>query len=471
MYCENFCNLKNSTMNQNNDCVNSLPNTPRKLRFGTFEVDLELRELRNRGVRLRLQQKPFQVLELLLKNPGALVRREELMKQLWPDLHVNFDSGLNTAVNTLRQVLGDSLRNCRFIETRPGLGYRFLMPVEAILHAEPSIGNGKRFGRGRTASFEAQQDYLKATYFFNKLSEDDLRRSIAYFESSIKQDPSFAAAYAGLANAYSVCALLGTMSSDDAHRRAKQLIATALQIDDALPEAHVSLAGIKMLFDRDWSGAEKECLRAIQTNPSYASGHQAYAALLALTERLEEALRQIRQAQELDPLSVVISMEMAWILYLTRDFQGAIEQAWKALVLEPKFAAAQYTLGLAYEQKGMTEEAVAEFKNACSCSGHHPAAIAALGHAYSLDGRREEASQTLNEIEEMSRRRSVSPYWKSIVQVGLGSSDLAFQALNECCERRDIWLILLRVDPRFDPIRGDARFGSLSGQLPYQTTG
>jgi DNA-binding winged helix-turn-helix (wHTH) protein/Flp pilus assembly protein TadD len=459
MFYENFCNFKNSPMNQTNDRVNSLPNTPRKLRFGTFEVDLELRELRNRGVRVRLQQKPFQVLELLLKNPGSLVRREELMKELWPNLHVNFDSGLNTAVNTLRQVLGDSLRNCRFIETRPGLGYRFLMPVEAISQAEASVGNGKRFGHGRTASFEAQQDYLKAKYFFSKVSEDDLRRSIAYFESAIKQDPSFAAAYAGLANTYIVCALLGTVSSADAHLRARQLIATALQIDDALPEAHVSLAGIKMLFDRDRSGAERECLRALQSNPSYAGGHQAYAALLALTERLEEALREIRHAQELDPLSVVISMEMAWILYLARDFQGAIEQAWKALVLEPKFAAAQHVLGLAYEQKGMTEEAIAELRNASCCSGHHPAAIAALGHAYSLAGKRQEAWQTLQELEEMSQRRSISPYWKSIVHVGIGAGDLAFESLNECWKRRDIWPILLKVDPRFDPLRADARFG------------
>jgi DNA-binding winged helix-turn-helix (wHTH) protein/Flp pilus assembly protein TadD len=449
-------------MNRTNDRVTSLPNTPRKLRFGAFEVDLDLRELRNRGVRVRLQQKPFQILELLLKNPGSLVRREELMKQLWPDLHVNFDSGLNTAVNTLRQVLGDSLRNCRFIETRPGLGYRFVMPVEAIVLAEPGGGNGKRFGRSRTASLEAQQDYLKGKYFFNRISEDDLRRSIAYFESAINQDPSFGEAYSGLADTYSLCALLGVVSPGEAHRRAKQLISTALQIDDTLPEAHVSLAGVKMLFERDRSSAEKECLRALQSDPGYAGGHQAYAALLAVTERLEEALREIRRAQELDPLSVVISAEMAWILYLARDFQGAIEQAWKALVLEPKFAAAQYALGLAYEQKGMTEEAIAEFKNACSCSGHHPAAIAALGHAYSLAGKREEAWQTLQQFEEISQRRSVSPYWKGILHVGIGTSDLAIQALSECCEQRDIWLMLLRVDPRLDPIRGDARFVHLT---------
>src|SRR5689334_8913848 len=318
--------VRDAMMDQTSRRVYQSPSGPSKLRFGSFEVDLELRELRSRGLRIRLQHKPFQILELLLRNPGSLVRREELMQQLWPNLHVNFDHGLNTAVNTLRQVLGDSLRNCRYIETLPGLGYRFLMSVEAIAETAPA----------QRSNFEAQQDYLKGKYFASKLSEDDLRKSIAYFESAIAQDPGFALAYVGLANAYTLGALLGAISPGEAHRRASQWIATTLRIGDASPEAWISLAGIKALFDRDWSGAESECLRSLQSNPSYAGGHQAYATLLAVTERLDEALEEIRRARELDPLSVVIGMQMAWILYLARDFQGAVEQSWKALTLEPK---------------------------------------------------------------------------------------------------------------------------------------
>jgi DNA-binding winged helix-turn-helix (wHTH) protein/Flp pilus assembly protein TadD len=407
-------------MDQTNRRARQSPSGPRKFRFGSFEVDLELRELRSRGLRVRLQHKPFQVLELLLRNPGLLVRREELMQQLWPNLHVNFDHGLNTAVNTLRQVLGDSLRNCRYIETLPGLGYRLLMPVEAIAQAAPA----------QRGNFEAQQDYLKGKYFASKLNEDDFHKSIAYFESAIALDPGFAPAYAGLANAYTLGALLGTISPGEAHSRAMQLISTAHRIGDALPEAWVSLAGIKQLFDRDWSGAESECLRSLQSNPGYAGGRQAYATLLAVTERLDEALGEIRRAQELDPLSVVISMQMAWILYLARDFQSAIEQSWKALILEPQFAAAQHTLGLAYEQTGMMDEAITEFRNARSCSGHNPAAIAALGHAYSLAGEPREARQTLDELNEMSQRRYVSPYWKSVVCV---STQFAITLSSTAC--------------------------------------
>jgi DNA-binding winged helix-turn-helix (wHTH) protein/Tfp pilus assembly protein PilF len=309
--------------------------TPGRLRFGTFEVNLELRELRKQGIRIKLPHKPFQVLEILLKKPGLLVRREELMQQLWPNLHVNFEGGLNTAINTLREALGDSPRNCRFIETLPGLGYRFLMPVEVMAHTEPSIGNTNGHASGGIVPFEAEQDYLKGKFFYNKLNEDDLRKSIAFFESAIAQDPSSACAYAALADAYCLGALLGIMSPDDAQRRARKLIMSALRIDHTLPEVRNSLAGIKRLFDRDWQSAEAECLEALQRNPNHAGSHQAYATLLAITGRVQEALKEIRRAQTLDPLSLLISTEMAGILCLAHDFSGAIEQSWKALVLDP----------------------------------------------------------------------------------------------------------------------------------------
>ena len=374
-------------MNDANKHAHHLPLTSRKLRFGSFEVDLDLREVRNRGIRIRLQHKPFQVLELLLQNPGSLVKREDLMQQLWPNLHVNFDGGLNTAVNALRQVLGDSPHHCRFIETLPGLGYRFLVPVEILTQADPGRQDSDRRTGGRITSFKARQDCLKGKHFYNKLSEDDLRKSIAYFESAIEQDAGFAPAYAGLADAYCLCALLGVMAPADARRRAQPLTTTALQIDRELPEARVSLANVKKLFDRDWRGAEAECLRALESNPKKCRQPPGACQLLAVTGRVQEALDEIRHAQTLDPLSAVISVELACILYLARDFQGAIEEAWRVLILEPTFAVAQHTLGLAYEQTGMISEAIAEFQNARACSGHSPAAIAALGHAYSLAGK------------------------------------------------------------------------------------
>ncbi len=437
----------------------------RKVRFGTFEVDLEIRELRDRGMRVKLQRKPFQILEMLLKNPGSLVTREELMKQLWPNLHVNFDGGLNTAINSLRQVLGDSPRDCRFIETRPGLGYRFLAAVEEVTESSNSANEARGHVPSRSSSFEARQDYLRGKYFYARMTEDDLLKSIAHFESAIAEDGEFALAYAGLADAYCACAVLGIAPPTDAHRRALELVTIALALDDELPEGRVCLGCIKKLFDRDWAGAEAEYLRALHSDPNQAEGRESYAGLLAARGKTEAALKEIRRAQESDPLSLAINSERAWILYMARDFQSAAEQAWKTLVLEPKFSGAQHTLGLAYEQSGLIEEAITELQNARICSGNNPATIAALGHAYAAAGKGEEAWQALQTLEEMSQQRYVSPYWKGVVYSGLGSHELAVQCLEEGYSQKDVWLLWVKVEPRFDPIRGKARFATLVNRL------
>jgi TolB-like protein/Flp pilus assembly protein TadD len=582
-----------------NGSLSAPARTARRLRFGVFEVDLQDRELRKSGVNLKLQQKPFQVLEVLLRNPGALVTRTELARHLWPDLHVSFDRSLNTAVNVLRQTLGDSSRTCRYIETRSGLGYRFIAQVEEITEPaanppfrdttdsiailpfenltadsnvavladgiaeaviaslssleslrviarstafrfrgseqEPqAVGNrlnvrvvlsgrvaqrgsslmittelidvptgrrlwgeqysrvpsgifglerdiatqvlkvlnlpsgareNKQFKKNYTANLEAYQDYLKGRYFYNKMTEDDLLKSIAHFEAALRQDPNYSLAYTGLADTYSLFAFLGILPSREACRRAKQLTTAALEIDEDLAEAHASLASVHRLFDWDWPRAEAGYLKALELNPNYADGHHWYAAHLSAMGRPEEAIREIRSAQELDPLSLVINMEVAWNLYMARDFRGALEQSWKTLVLEPKFAAAQHTLGLACEQLEMNDEAVTEFQNARTCSGGHPSTIAALGHAYAAAGKRDDASEALRELEQMSQRRYVSSYWSALVYAGLGMDDLAVQALEKAWENRDVWLVWLKVEPRFDPLRSNIRFHNLLRKL------
>jgi TolB-like protein len=559
----------------------------RRLRFGTFEVDLRERELYNRGMRVGLQQKPFRILELLLRKRGALVTREELAQYLWPNLHVSFDRGLNTAVNVLRRALGDSPSNCRYIETRSGLGYRFIAPVEeigpaardsaldsiAVLPFEPVGGDsalaqladgitegliarlagmrhvrviarttvfqmrglaadastagsklnvrtvltgrvarerdllrvsselveaasGRRLwgdqystvpmgvfaiekqicaaiseflaapahpepitaDRGLTANLEAYQDYLRGRFFYGKMNEEDLRRSIGYFESAVRQDSGYALAYTGLANAYSLLAVLGAMPSAAARGRVAEFVTAALQIDPKLAEGHASLAGLKKLFEWDWAGAEQEYVAALELNPNYSDGRHWYAAFLCAIGRGEEALTEMRRAQDLDPLSLVISAEAAWTRYMCRDFQGAVEQSWQALALEPRFAAAQHTLGLACEQLGMHEEALTEFENARTCSGGHPSAIAALAHAHASCGNRDQALRTLGELQQMSQRRRVSPYWMSVVHTGLGAPERALESLEKAIEERDVWLLWMKVEPRFDPIRSDPRF-------------
>ncbi len=442
----------------------------RTLRFGDFEVDLDQQELRNRGVRVHLQKKPFQILELLLRRPGALVTRAQLAQHLWPGLHVNFGRGLNTAINVLRQALGDSPTACRFIETRPGLGYRFLASVEEVPGVSlPSALSGVSPAKRRyTSNDEAYHDYRTAKYLQDKLNEADLGKSIAHFELAIAHDPSYALAYAGLADTYSLFAFLGMLPSATARSRAEELTMMALQIDSDLAEAHASLATIKGIFDRDYPAAESEYRRALQLNPASADALRAYAALLSAMGRPAEALKEIRNAQESDPLSLTLNVEAARVHYMARNFHECIQQAWQTLVLEADFAPAQLVLGLAYEQIEMYEEGITELENAHTCSGDDLAVIAALGHAYAGQGRSDEAGDTLSKLDGLAQRRYVSPYWRSIVYTAFDAKDLALEALEKAFEARDVWLIWLKTEPRFDPLRADRRFSRLLEAVGFE---
>jgi len=427
----------------------------RKLRFGVFEVDFQQWELRKRGIRVHLQRKPFQILELLLRNPGGLVTRAELEQHLWPNLHVNFGRGLNTAINLLRQALGDSLAGARFIETRPGLGYRFTSRVEEVPESEHHNAPARRY----IPTAEADQCYRKGKYLQNKLTEGDLGKSIAHFEAAIAHDRQYGLAHAGLADTYTLFAALGLLPPAQARRRAKEHADNALRIDSELAEAHTSIADIRNLFDWDYRGAEEEYLRAFQLDSSSADGHRRYGLFLSAMGRTEDALKEVRLSQELDPLSLLAQVEFARIQYLNRKFQECADECWQMLVLEPEFAPAQRLLGLAYGQLGLYEEAITEVQNARTCSGGHPAMLADLGHIYALAGRTEEAHQVLRELDELSRSRYVSGCWQSIVHVGLGAFDDAFEFLEAACREKDVSLVWLNVEPRFDTIRPDRRFG------------
>jgi DNA-binding winged helix-turn-helix (wHTH) protein len=425
-----------------------------RVRFGAFELSLRERELRKFGVRVRLQQKPFQILQRLLQSPGEFVSREDLAQVLWPDLHVLFDRSLNTAVSSLRRALGDAGRNPRFIESRQGLGYRFIAQAEHIQNGESPLQVQPR-------TSEAHRDYLKGRYFSNKQTAEDLHKSVAHFESALARDPGYALAYTGLADTHIQFAFQGMHPARESFAQAKKFAEAALRIDDHLPEAHTSVAGVKRYCDWDWVGAETSFRRALKLNGSDPRAHRQYADYLSTMGRSEEALREIRAAQELDPLSLVINMEMAWILYVARDFQGAAEQSWKTLAMEPRFAPAQNVLGLAYQYLGMIEEAIVELDNARACSGEHPAALAALAHALAIAGRQAEARILI------SRTRKVPHYWLAIVSTALDECDEAFESLRQACENREAWLVWLKVEPRYDPLRTDARFDHLLQRIGF----
>jgi DNA-binding winged helix-turn-helix (wHTH) protein/Tfp pilus assembly protein PilF len=453
-----------------------------RFRFGVFELNLGGRELRKLGLRVRLQQKPFQILVRLLRTPGEFVAREELARLLWPNLHVLFDRSLNTAVNALRRALSDNGRNPRFIETRPGLGYAFIGSVEQKTE-EPTelpshIAPASPFRHAHRGSADAYQDYLKGRYFADKRTEADIRKSVAYFESALVHDSNYALAYAGLADTWFLFGMYDLLAPHECFARAKENTAAALRIDDSLAEAHTSLAGVKQLCDWNWSGAESSYQRALKLNPDNASVHCHYARHLAARGRFGDASKEIEVAQQLDPLSLVINVEMAWILLMSRDFSSAAEQSWKTLAMEPRFAPAQNTLGLAYAQLGMVEEATVELNNARVCSENNPAAVAALAHVHATTGNRREALECLADLKRASSTRPVSAYWFSIVYTGLGDLDLALDSLEQAYLDHSLWLEWLRVEPRFEQLRKHARFddtlrkiGLLQGARRWTSSG
>jgi len=424
------------------------------IHFASFEVDFEQRELRRSGARVPLQHKPFRILELLLRQPGALVTRQELAKELWPGLHVDFEHSLNSAVNTLRQTLGDSPRHCRFIETRSGLGYRFIAPVEEAASPRKNITNS---------------DYLQGRFFLNKMTNEGVQRAIGCFQSALVEDPSCALVKTGLADAYCQLALSGTACTSDLSHPAREFASDALRTQPSLPEAHISMGQVRMLFDWDWSRATDDWNHATHLDPAQPAAHRARARLLAARGCHPEALTEIRQAQDLDPLSLPIGFEHAWLLYLAGNFQEAAAQSWKVLSLEPAFAPAQTILGLSYQQLGSFDEAITELANACTCSPREPSALAALGQAYAVAGLPDKAHGILDDLTEEAKHRHVSAYCFALIHAAFGQRHLAVDALQTACAQRDPQLLWVNVDPRFDALHSQADFLALTRHLKVTT--
>ncbi len=434
-----------------------LPQRPscKMIRFGPFAVNFEERELRRSGVRVPLQHKPFRILEILLRRPGALVSRQALAKELWPDLHVDFERSLNSAMNTLRLALEDSRGGPRFIETRWGLGYRFIAPIDG---AESSTSLSKT---------QAHHDCLRGRHFLNRMTGEAVQRAIGFFQAALEEFPGFAPAYAGLADAYCQSAFNGMVTAANVCACARDSANAALENDPDLAEAHVSMGRVLMIFDWDWSQAREHLGRAQDLDPMLPETYRAGALLFAACGRHDDALREIKHAEELDPLSLAAGFEQAWLLYLSGRFHEALAQAWRVLTIEPSFSPAQMVLGLANHQLGAWEDALIELENACLCSGRHPAAVAALGHVYGGGGSVEKARDALNELAEQSKHRHVSRYWFALIHAGMNNRDMAMEELQNASVHREPPLLWMNVDPRLFALHSHAEFAGLRRSLKF----
>ncbi|MBZ5536549.1 MAG: protein kinase [Acidobacteriia bacterium] len=319
-----------------------------------------------------------------------------------------------------------------------------------------------RATRHYTENTEAYNLYTKGRYYWNRRTGEDVKTSIEYFEKAIALDPRYAQAYAGLADAYIALPVYSDVQLNDALPKAKNAALKALAIDDTLAEAHTSLAGSIGQDDWYFKGAEKEFRRAIALNPNYATARQWYAQFLSTMGRHAEAFDQIRQARELDPLSLIIQTSVGNTLLKARLYDQGIEQLEKAIEMDRNFYRAHLYLGNAYLEKGMYDRAIGEFKIAAVLSGEESPEEAAtrataLMRAYETSGAKGYWAQQLNYLEEEMKTRHVSPYKMAFAYAWLGESNLAIEWLQKAFQERDINFLNLKIDPQFDSLRTDQR--------------
>ena len=320
-----------------------------------------------------------------------------------------------------------------------------------------------------TTSRDAHLLYLKGRYHWNERSPKSLKVAAEYFQKAISEDPSFALAYVGLADSYLVLIDEGVIKPIDAAQKIRSWAEKALELDASLAEAHATLGAILMFTFWDWRRAELEFKRSIELNPAYPSARQWYGMYLSFTEKLDEALEQLSKALELDPFSLIINLNYAMGLVEAGKYQKGIEQMMKTLTIaESGFVWGHYVLGQLYIHGSELEKAVVEFKNALEITPGFPVVLAALGHAYGLMGRKEDAAKILSELKETSSASYISPALIATVEFGLGEKEEAFRHFDEAYDERSDMLLYGKTMPGFEDVRADGRFTQLLTRMGFE---
>jgi len=327
-------------------------------------------------------------------------------------------------------------------------------------------GDERRHLRKRqTENTEAYQAYLMGVFFWNKRSNEGLTKAVGHFRQAINKDPGYALAHAALADTYFLIAYreYDAPAREEYFERSRACALQALELDSFVAEAHTALATVKVKHDRDPAGAERSFRRAVAINPNCAVACSRYTWFLAAVGRLDESLRMMRRAQELDPLSPDANSGLANILYFARDYEGAARYCGRALDLEPDFLDALLWLGLSYQQRGMYAEAVSQFTRARDAHGDSAEPLELLGHVLAVTGRAGEARSVLAEVQGAAPRRNVRPYNVALIHAALGQTRQALKWLGRPYVNWTERLRMLRFDPRMDGLRADPRFAGVFG--------
>ena len=310
-------------------------------------------------------------------------------------------------------------------------------------------------------SWKPTNTNLRGRYYWSKDTPDGHKKAVEHFRSAIDLDPSFALAHSGLADTYVLLGSDGFMPMRDAYPLARTAALKALELDDALAEAHNSMAAIMADYYWDWAEADRHYKRAIALNPNYGTALLFYSFHLAYMGRIAEALALARRAQRLDPVSAGVQMNVGVILYFARRYDDAVAAIGETLDLTPDFGPAYVTLGRIYVAKGMPHRAVAELERAQDLMGRRPDVLTPYAYALAHAGRQREARTMLDGLRETAKPRAPAPVRVAMVHIALGETDRAFEWLEKAIEARDWQMALANVEPAFDPLRSDQRFAAL----------
>ncbi len=463
------------------------------VRFADFEADLATCELRKHGFRVRLQEKPFQVLAAMLERPGELVTREELRNRLWgPDTFVDFDNNLNTAVYKLREALGDTSETPRFIETLSRKGYRFIGGVSdaapAAIPARPPAVRGWRIplagaillavlGIASYVAFtskttqalassqvpSAREAFLKGRYLLQKGGGGNVAQSIGFFEEAIAQDPEFAEAHSSLADALSYLPL----KSPESVIRARSEAQKAIALKPDLAEAHLRLAMIALYDEWNWEGARVSFERAVSSGPDSAQLHHSYAGYFSLLGEHERAMAEIHKAIELDPVSVAINADAGWYWFVARRYDQAIAQSRKALELEPDHRGAHFYVLLSLIAKKDFAEA-RRWASKYLALGNDQKYLERVAAGDPESGLREFWRIRLEGALARVEREPLVVSEAALAYAALGENEKAITAMEELYRLRTGWLLpFMRVYPPLDPLRTNPRFSALQEKMKF----
>jgi eukaryotic-like serine/threonine-protein kinase len=381
-------------------------------------------------------------------------------------------------VGRVTQRGGSLLITAELIDSRSGFqiwGDRFDRRIDDLFAVQEEItreisrklrlklagGDAARVTPRPPANPGAQQAYLTGRYHWNRWTPEGFQKAIEHYERAIALDPRYALAYAGLSDAYSLLGLYALLPPVEAFPHAKQAALKALALDDSLAEAHTSLGTARFFHEWDWRAAQGDFQRGLELNPASVSGRHIHSTALSAMGRHREALAEARAALELDPLSLVTILNLGWVHFNNRDWDGARAQCRAAFALDPEFPRAHELMGLASAHAGELEEAVNEARRVANAHDGTPRSLAVCGYLFALAGRKEEARETVAGLRALAARVYVPALSVAFVSAALDKKDTAFEWLERAFDEQDCLLVWLRVDPRLDNLRTDTRFYDL----------